>query len=136
MGEYQIQIKTVNESDGVKRKIIQLTDLMLHTTEMGGSSSGKAVKKAFDLDRSGRISLPNQLPTDREELKAFILKQLAADPNFVAYVQEEEKKGYKIAIELPYEGVPTLAGKDTLEFVHSKNGKRILRKLAGGETKD
>ena len=44
-------------------------------------------------------------------------------------VMEEQKNGYKVLLELPKE-IPILAGKDTIEFLASVNGKRILRGLA------
>lgn len=58
------------------------------------------------------------------------LDLLKNDLDFMKMIKEEESKGYKILIELPPHGIPILAGKDTQEFINSKNGKRVLRGLA------
>jgi hypothetical protein len=60
---------------------------------------------------------------------------LKKDPEFMKMVQEEEKKGYKILIDIPRE-LPLFPGKDTMDFINSKNGKRILRSLAKKSDKD
>ncbi len=63
------------------------------------------------------------------EIRSDILEYIMSDPNMLEYVKKEEANGYKVVIELPKNGLPTLIGKDTQEFIESKKGKRILRRL-------
>jgi hypothetical protein len=51
-------------------------------------------------------------------------------------VQEEESKGFKVLIELPSDGIPVFPSKDTIEFMASKNGKRVIRGLAKENDKE
>ncbi len=122
--------KNLEQSSPVKYKVIQLTDIQLHTSlKRPTTSFGKKVRQAFENNTPGRVynSIPKPLP--EQDDNSFILDILKLDPDFMKMVQEEEAKGYKILISIPKEGIPTLPGEDTIEFMNSKNGKRILRKL-------
>lgn len=121
--------------DGQKYKIIQITDIQLHTTpKIPTPSTGKKIQKAFKSEKPDRIyskidkaTVPNN--------QTFTLELLKADPDFVKMIQEEEAKGYKVLIAIPNGGIPIFPGKDTVEFMRSKNGKRVTRGLAKGKDK-
>ena len=131
---YQLQLKPFERKDGLKYKVIKITDITLHTAEKHATTSpGKEVRRILDSDTAGRIYAPLQKQHSPEK-GAPLLDLLKADVEFVKLIQEEERKGYKILIQLPSEGIPLLAGKDTQEFIKSKNGKRAIRGLAKGKT--
>lgn len=113
--------------------MIQLTDLKLHTAPKRPTPSfGKKVRESFQHNTPGRVYSPFPKPMVPTNDNSFILEILKLDPDFVKMVQEEEAKGYKVLISVPKEGVPVLLGEDTIEFLDSKNGKRLLRKLDKG----
>lgn len=58
------------------------------------------------------------------------------DLELVKVIQQEEASGYKVLIAVPKGGIPVFAGEDTVQFMNSKNGKRILRGLAKQKDKD
>ncbi|MCK9578222.1 hypothetical protein M0R01_01855 [bacterium] len=138
--EYQLQLKPFERKEGFKYKVITITDIALHTSNMDPTLSlGKKIKESFKYKKPGRIygSIPqksSQLPSSRRNI--FMLDMLKKDPVFIKMVQDEEKKGYKILVAFPKDGIPILVGKDTQEFIKSKNGKRILRGLAKNNNKD
>lgn len=114
----------------VKYKVIQLTDLKLHTAPKRPTPSfGRKVREAFQRNTPGRVYNTLPQPMVPKNDNSFILEILKLDPDFVKMVQEEEAKGYKVLISVPKEGVPVLLGEDAIEFLDSKNGKRLLRKL-------
>ncbi|MEZ4211115.1 MAG: hypothetical protein R3B39_02405 [Candidatus Paceibacterota bacterium] len=59
--------------------------------------------------------------------KTFALELLKRDPDFLKMIQKEQSQGYRVLIQLPKDGIPMVAGDDTIEFLKSKNGKRLLR---------
>ncbi|MDD3531458.1 MAG: hypothetical protein PHV99_02645 [Candidatus Pacebacteria bacterium] len=133
---YQLQLKPFERKDGVKYKIIQITDVALHTTSHRPTSPSKKIRHAFAKNEPDRIYAPigavrTKDPT--QEMKDTLIHMLQQDPAFIRLVQEEEQKGYKILIGIPEGGIPLSGGADTLEFMQSKNGKRVLRELAKKE---
>ncbi|MDD2637320.1 MAG: hypothetical protein PHW82_17670 [Bacteroidales bacterium] len=138
--EYQLQIKPFEKKDGVKYKLITITDIALHTSKMNPTISlGKKIKESFKFKKPGRIyglipKVQSSSPSSEENM--FMLDMLKKDVSFMKMIQEEEKKGYKILVGFPKEGIPVFAGKDTKEFINSKNGKRIIRGLAKNNNKD
>jgi hypothetical protein len=128
--QYKTELKPFKEKEGQKYKVIQLTDLKLHTAPKRPTPSfGKKVREAFQQNTPGRVynTLPKPMVPTNDN--SFILEILKLDPDFMSMIQEEEAKGYKVLISVPKEGVPVLLGEDTIEFLESKNGKRLLRKL-------
>jgi hypothetical protein len=131
----ELQLNPFKPKKDWKYKVITLTDITLHTADKKLSSSiGKKVKKSFKTNKIERIYSPSEELSD-SKVKIFILDMLKKDPEFMKMVQEEEKKGYKILIDIPRE-LPLFPGKDTMDFINSKNGKRILRSLAKKSDKD
>jgi len=134
--EYKLKLQPAVMKKGVKYKVIQITDIALHTSKKTPTPSvGKKIEKAFKNDKPDRIYSPIEKDTVLDN-RTFTLDLLKMDPDFVKMVQEEESKGYKVLIALPNEGIPVVAGSDTVEFMNSKNGKRIIRGLAKKKSKD
>lgn len=127
---YKLQLKPYQGKNGEKYKIIQITDLTLHTNNMRPTQKvAKKIGDAMEKQEPGRI-YSNIEKQDDTELHSITMTLLRNDPEFVKMVQEEERKGYKILISFPKTGIPMLLGKDAKEFIDSTKGKRILRHLA------
>ncbi|AKM84434.1 TPA: hypothetical protein DCZ46_03725 [Candidatus Campbellbacteria bacterium] len=134
--DYKLELKPFERKDGMKYKTIQLTDIALHTAKKTPTPSvGKKVQNAFKNDKPDRIYSKLEKTAVSDD-KAFTLDLLKMDSDFLKMVRDEEAKGYKILIALPNEGVPVFPGKDTVEFMKSKNGKRIIRGLAKEKARD
>lgn len=130
---YKLEIKPYVKQDGVKYKVIKITDFTFHTSEKRFTRSfAEKIKEMFKFKKPIKIYGPvtYQDTPDPNKRNLFTLNLLNQDPDFIKMVKEEENNGYKILIELPAEGVPILAGEDTKEFANSIKGKRILRRLA------
>lgn len=125
--EYKIEIKPFIKKDGMKYKVIQLTDIKLHTTTMKPSSIGKNIKKSLQTGEPGRIYNHLSKQWCKDNYRLVILDIVKNDPIFLETIQDYEKDGYKILIEIPKEGLPVYFGEDTKEFLTSKNGKRLIR---------
>ena len=133
--DYAIELIPFQKKDGMKYKIIHITDIALHTSQKTPTPSvGKKVQKAFENNKPDRIYSNLKKPTVTGNV-TITLDILKMDPDFVKMVQAEEAQGYKILIQLPKAGVPIFAGKDTVEFMNSKNGKRLTRGIAKGKDK-
>ncbi len=134
--EYKLKLQPAVMKKGVKYKVIQITDIALHTSKKTPTPSvGKKMEKAFKNNKPDRIYSPIEKDTVLDN-RTFTLDLLKMDPDFVKMVQDEESKGFKVLIALPNEGIPVVAGSDTVEFMNSKNGKRIIRGLAKKKSKD
>jgi hypothetical protein len=113
----------------LKSKIIQLTDIQFHSTQKRPSLSiGKKIQTAFETNSSGRIYNALQNPASEQEPGTFTFT-LDLDPSVIKKIQEDQAKGHKVLITIPKGGIPLLLGEDTNEFLKSKNGKRLLRKI-------
>ncbi len=125
-----LKLQPYKAIDGVKCKVIYLTDIKLHTAlKKPTLSFGKKIRESFRNKTSGRIYDHLPKPLEMQKDNTFILRALQFDPDFMKMVQEEEAKGYKVLIGMPKESIPVLLGEDTIEFLDSKNGKRLLRGL-------
>jgi hypothetical protein len=125
---YQLQLKPFERKAGFKYKIIQLTDFALHTNAMRSTQfPARKVKDSFETNESGRIY--SSIEKKHDTPKFPIVDMLRNDPEFVQYIQDEEKDGYKILLAVPKAGIPVVLGKDTVDFMNSVKGKRILRRL-------
>jgi hypothetical protein len=126
----KIEIKPFEPQDGMKYKFIQITDIALHTDKRRLTEFvGKKIEQSFCDKKPDRIYAPIDQVKMRDD-HSFDLNLLAMDEDFVRMVQEEEAKGFKIVLQFPKTGIPVFPGSDTVKFMQSKNGKRILRKLA------
>ena len=128
---YELQLNPFVRKDGWKYKVIRITDFALHTTQNPPTSIGKKIRKSFKHNQPGRIygSIKYSDSAPFPENTLSILDLIKKDPEFLKFIEEQEKNGYKVLLELPKE-IPVVAGKDTIEFMASINGKRILKGLA------
>jgi len=127
---YELQLNPFVRKDGWKYKVIRMTDITYHTSHKQPTASiGKKIRQALRLNKSWRIygSIDNSAPSPEKKLP--IMDLLKKDPELLKVIQDEEKNGYKVLLEVPNE-LPFIPGKDTIEFMASVNGKRILRGLA------
>src|SRR3989338_5554966 len=126
---YKLELKPFKKQDGVKYIVLKLTDIKIHTRVMDPSSMGKNIKKSLDSGQAGRIysSLPK--PDNAENMRLTILDITKKDPVLLKTIQDYEKKGYRILIEVPKAGLPVYFGEDAVEFIKSKNGQRVIRGL-------
>lgn len=130
---YELQLNRFIHRPGWKYKTIRITDIAIHTSSKQPTSIAKKIKQAFKSTKPGRIYgsmvYADEPNASSPENKTAIIEWIKRDPEFVKMVLDYEKQGYKILLELPKE-IPVFAGKDTVEFLASVNGKRILRRLA------
>lgn len=118
---------------GDKLKIISITDIKLHTSHKRTTPSvGKAFGKSMRTKMPGRIYQQNPKITKTEGEKDTFRFSI---PDFISQDERLKKEvkywnglGYKVLIDIPKE-IPIYAGEDTIEFMNSVNGKRIIRKL-------
>lgn len=115
--------------NGMKYKVIQITDVTLHANKRPTLNVAKKVAEAIEKQEPGRIYSDIE-KQDAGESHEITMTLLRSDPEFVKMVQEEERKGYKVLIAFPKTGIPLLLGKDAKEFMDSTKGKRIIRHLA------
>ena len=131
--EYKLELKPFVKKEGWKYKIIQITDIAVHTTQTRPTASiGNKIALAFKKNAPGRIyglMDKDKAAASPSERKAALVEAMKHDPSFLEMVQESERNGYKVLLELPEE-IPVIFGADTVEFIASVNGKRILRGLA------
>lgn len=133
--EYRLEAKPTVLKKGQKYRIIQITDVAHHTAKKTPTPSvGKKIEKTPDAT-AGRIYRPSDLGAVLDP-KAHIIKMLGEDPDFQKLVKEEAANGVKVVLAFPKDGVPQEYGKDTIEFLNSKNGQRVLRGLAKEKSKE
>ena len=127
--EWKLQLKPSTGVNAPSHTVIQLTDMALHTTEKRSTLSiWKKIKESIRTKRSGRFFgavMKNNLSTDIN----LTMEDISNDPEFIKSVLEENRKGRKVYVSVPKNGIPVVLGRDTIEFMNSKNGKRILRKI-------
>ena len=129
--ETRLEFKPFVRREGVNYKIIQITDITLHSNKgIIDSKAGNKAKKAFDYMQPGRIYSSQVPPSIFYNPKEFIIERLKNDPSYIEYIRQEEQDGYKILLSIPKEGVPIKLGKDSVQFIESDNGQRVIRKLS------
>jgi hypothetical protein len=132
--EYQLQINEPKTGPNKGDIILEITDVMLHSTLKETKSVGKIIDRSIEQNQPGRIyskietnNLSNE-NTDNNKIQ--FLNMVKEDPNMIAMLQKYNQQGKRVFFHFPKEGVPIFAGKDTKEFMKSKNGKRIIRGIA------
>ena len=127
--QYEIELKPFVRKKGFKYKIIDITDITLHSSKRQPTKSVvEKIKKSFSTDKPSRLyGFKIDEFKGKKNADEVIIDIIQRDPKLFNYIQEERKKGYGILLRIPEEGVPVILGDDALEFIGSKNGKRILR---------
>ncbi len=134
---YKLELKPYIPQEKQKCIVLQLTDIQLHTRSMPQSSIGKNFKKSIETNTPGRVYSPIKNPqVDDNNFKLTILDFAKNYPELSKAIFDYQNQGYKVLIKFPKDGLPVFAGKDTVEFIKSKNGQRIVRGLAKDKPTD
>ena len=112
-----------------KNKVIYISDLQLHSRERITPSVGKKIQQAFQSGNPDRLYFPLPKPPVSEQGVQTFQFSIDLDPETLKMIKDEEAKGNTVSFELPPGGAPVFLGKDTVQFIESKNGQRLLRKL-------
>ena len=110
-------------------KVIYINDLQLHSRQRVTPSIGKKIQKAFQTGDSDRLYFPLLKPSATEKGTQTFKFSIDLDPDTLKMIKEEEAKGNTISFALPPGGAPVFLGEDAIQFIQSKNGERIMRKL-------
>jgi hypothetical protein len=126
-----LEIKPFVKKEGQKYRIIQVSDIQYHSTVKRPTQNiGKiASKNQNTLTPYRAYTEAADWNIPREQQKAMIIEMLKNDPSYVEFIKNQEKLGYKVLLEIP-DPIPLRFGNDTLEFLKSKKGKRIIRWFA------
>lgn len=100
--QYNLQIKPFQKQDGYKYKVLQITDIALHSSEKRSTKSiSKKIEYAFKSKKPDRIyNSDTKIQTDISRKKITLINSIKQDPEFIEYVQREEKNGCKICISI------------------------------------
>lgn len=137
----EIQVKPFVPKSGLKCMVLRITDIQLHTSSKRPTMSiGQKIMSAFRTGLPGRFYSKMEKLTPNEDHpndnRLSVMMMLQKDKKLAEAVAYYQNQGYKVLIELPKSGIPIYLGEDTKEFIHSKNGKRLLRGLDKGKTKE
>jgi hypothetical protein len=129
--EYKLEIKKPKKKPNSKDIVLSVTDIQFHTTDKRQGAIGKTIEKAVKNNEEGRIYSGIDNGQDNKSL----LEMLLEDQSFVDTIRKYNEQGIRVFVEMP-KTKPMLAGKDTVEFMNSKKGKRIIRGFAKNNKKD
>ena len=128
--EYKLETNKPKSDPNSNDIIISITDIQFHTTAKRQGSIGKTIKQSAETNKPGRI----YNNTEEGQENKPVLDLLLQDLDFIEMIGKYKEQGKRVFINIPKE-VPLFAGKDTEEFIKSKNGKRIVRRLAKKDNK-
>jgi len=137
--KYKLQVQPFRKKKkGFKYRILEVTDVSIHTSKKKPSDPIKKIREAFNANQPGRVYVPIGVMQEKtiKQQKVSVLDFLMKDPKIAEMIYVEEQKGYKILIEIPSDGVPIKLGKEAEEFIDGKNGKRVVRGLAKSNNKN
>lgn len=132
--EYKLQINEPKTGPNKGDIILEITDVMLHSTLKETKSVGKIIDRSIEQNQPGRIYsklvTKNQNDQNTDDHKIQLLNMVKQDPSMIVMLQKYKRQGKRVFFHFPKVGVPVFPGKDTEEFMKSKNGKRIIRGVA------
>ena len=108
--------------------IIQLTDIQLHTNIRVPEFAGKTMSKKIEAMEPGRAIFP--IPEQENNLKNGefnLMMNVVNDPHLLAMVEKYQKEGKRVILSVPH-NMPVFLGKDAVQFMDSKQGRRIHRR--------
>lgn len=112
--------------------IFELTNIQLHTNARTTQSVSKTVERSVELNQPGRIfSSMSSLKVLENNTVQFSMPIFNPD-ELAPLIQQYQQQGKRVFLRKP-KSLPVFPGKDTVEFINSKKGKRILRMLAKKE---
>lgn len=118
--------------------IIELTDdIQLHTNARITQSVSNTLKRSVESNQPGRIFSPIDLAATVLEDDTIIFSMSLFDPNQMeSLVRHYQQQGRRVFIKKPKNWTPPSLGKDSVEFLNSKQGKRVLRKFEKDQQAD
>jgi hypothetical protein len=134
--EYRTEIKPLTAPPKNGEMIIHITDIKLHTSYKRPTVSiAQKLIQAFKNKLPDRIYAPIRVEKDNtsEENRKLVLELIKNDLQMLEILKEEQKNGRRVLLSLPKEGIPVFAGEDTIDFIASVKGQRILRRIAKGK---
>lgn len=111
--------------------IIEITDVQLHTNSRASTSQADTIDRSVQHNKPGRVFSP----MSKGSLKITENNALLFSGPFFDYeqlkilVQKYNRQGKRVFIKKPTAKIPILPGKDTVEFIKSIKGQRLLRRL-------
>ena len=111
--------------------IIEITDVQFHTNARVTTSQANTIDRSVQSNKPGRVFSP----MSKGSLKIIENNTLLFSGPFFDYEQlkilvtKYNQQGKRVFIKKPTAKIPLLPGKDTVEFVNSIKGQRILRRL-------
>ena len=112
--------------------IFELTDFKLHSNARTTQSVSKTIERSVESSQPGRIfsSMSNLrvLENNTVQFSMPIFNPEELKP----LIQQYQQQGKRVFVLKP-KSLPVFPGKDTVEFINSKKGKRILRMLSKKE---
>lgn len=108
--------------------VLQLTDIQLHLSTDITQNPIKRVENAVKYDKEERIyqSLSQSSSVNGIIQTPFFNEN---DPELKKLVKKYNEQGKRVFILKPKSGLKVKLGSDVEEFINSKKGKRLLRKL-------
>jgi len=113
--------------------ILRLTDMQFHMKLDATENPAKRIEHAIDNNKPGRIYTSLSTPSNPNEIQTPFFN--ADDPEFQKLVKKYRDQGKRVFIMQPKSGLPIKQSKDVEEFINSKKGKRLLRKLNKDKSK-
>lgn len=108
--------------------IFELTDFQLHTNSRTTQSVSKTIERSVDSNQPGRIFSPmSSLKVLENNTVQFSMPIFNPD-ELAPLIQKYQQQGKRVFLRKP-KSLPVFSGKDTVEFINSKKGKRILRRI-------
>ncbi len=112
--------------------IFELTDFQLHTNARTTQSVSNTIERSVESNQPGRIfSSMSNLRILENNTVQFSMPIFNPD-ELTSLIQKYQQQGKRVFLLKP-KSLPVFPGKDTVEFINSKKGKRILRMLAKKE---
>ena len=120
----------VNQKKKTEYYDVLLTDVQMHVTEPRKPLSWyRAILKSLRSKKAGRFFTKDFSIIKKD--KAFESRaRFPISEQVRKQIEEAQKSGKKIRLWVPKKGIPVYLGKDAIEFLKSKRGKRLTNRLA------
>lgn len=111
--------------------ILQITDIQAHTSLFRTSDFARTVEKSTKKQEGGRLYSTFSKETNQmiSVLEDGVIKSTIPyldQDQMTSLVQKYELEGKRVYLSIP-KGLTLSPGKDAVEFMNSKNGKRLAR---------
>lgn len=108
--------------------ILELTDVQLHTNARPTQSVSNTIQRSIENKTADRIFYPILKKDEVSEKDTSVLTiQIFNEDDLMPLVQKYQSEGKRVFIKKPTAPLPTSLGSDSIEFLNSKKGKRVIR---------